>query len=96
VERFENCGKQRDPWGYPEVYGLPPALRYRICHKSHGGDAHLGKAAPISADNVVEGSLAFNSKDAANFNERLYAVARSRERDSGIHKVGVSGRPFSP
>jgi hypothetical protein len=42
------------------------------CHKSQADAAVLRKSAPISGDNAVEGSLAFHSKDAANFNVRYY------------------------
>lgn len=47
-------------------------LPYRVSHKFQTGAATLEKTALISGDNVVESSLAFNEKDAANFNERHY------------------------
>ncbi len=69
-ECFENCGKRRDAGSHQEAYGRPTALRHRVCRKSREGVATPGKTATISGDNGVEGSLAFNSKNAANSNER--------------------------
>jgi len=55
-----------------------------VCHKSQTGAASVEKTATISGDNDVEGSLAFNTKNAANFDQRPYGRAPMMGR--GIYR----------
>jgi hypothetical protein len=87
TERFERYGKPNGTFGKHEAWGWSPALRYPRCHRLRGDDRLGGLTEPFSGSTVVEGSLAFNCKCAANINERQY-----RSRLLGEWRLSFSDR----
>jgi hypothetical protein len=50
-------------------------LHYRICHESQADGSARGRREPVFGHNVVEGSLTFNSMNAAN-SKRRHSTAK--------------------